>query len=170
MKIEKDNVSIREFKLSDVEKKVEWINNPENNQYLHYNIPLSVEGTTKWFMNKETSSRLDCVIEYDGVPVGVIGLLEIDYFNKKAEFYITLGATEYKRKGIATTATRLIVDYAFDDLQLQKVYLNVDEANEKACRLYEKVGFKCEGIFVKDMFFKNAWINRRRYAIFSEGK
>jgi RimJ/RimL family protein N-acetyltransferase len=46
----------------------------------------------------------------------------------------------------------------------------VDEANEKACRLYEKVGFKCEGIFIKDMYFKGAWINRRRYAILNEGE
>ena len=168
MELLKDNVLIRDFQLEDVAKKVEWINNPDNNEYLHYNLPLSVEGTTQWFINKDNNGRLDCVVEYKGIPVGVIGLLQLDDVNKKAEFYITIGSTEFKRKGIATTATKLIIDYAFHELNLQKVYLNVDEKNEKACKLYEKVGFKCEGIFIKDMFFKNEWINRRRYAVLNE--
>lgn len=168
MELLKDNVLVREFRLEDIPQKVEWINNPNNNEYLHYNLPLSVEGTTHWFINKDSSSRLDCVVEYDGIPVGVIGLLQIDNSNKKAEFYITIGSTEFKRKGIATIATKLIIDYAFHELNLQKVYLNVDEKNENACRLYEKVGFKCEGVFIKDMFFKNEWINRRRYAVLNE--
>lgn len=168
MELLKDGILVREFRLEDVAKKVEWINNPDNNEYLHYNLPLSIEGTTQWFVNKDNSNRIDCIIEYDGMPVGVIGLLQIDDVNKKAEFYITIGSAEFKRKGIATTATRLIVDYAFRELKLKKVYLNVDEKNENACRLYEKVGFKCEGIFIKDMFFKNEWINRRRYAVLNE--
>lgn len=168
MQLEKDNVLIRKFTIDDVERKVEWINNSQNNQYLHYDIPLSIEGTKKWFSNKNNDNRLDCVIEYNGVPVGVIGLLQIDRYNRKSEFYITIGNTEFKRKGIATTATKLLLDYAFGELELQKVYLNVDEQNQNACRLYEKVGFKCEGIFIKDMFFKNEWINRKRYAFIKE--
>lgn len=170
MKLIRDGVLIREFTLDDVDKKVEWINNSENNEYLHYDIPLSIQGTTHWFINKDNRSRLDCIIEYNGIPVGVIGLLQIDNINKKAEFYITIGSTEFKRKGIATKATRLILDYAFSELKLHKVYLNVDEKNESACKLYEKVGFKCEGIFVRDMFFRNEWINRRRYAVLNENE
>ena len=168
MKLIKEDVLIREFTIEDVEKKVEWINNPKNNEYLHYDLPLTIEGTRTWFLKKDNAHRMDGVIEYKGTPVGVIGLLQIDDVNKKAEFYITIGSTEYKHKGIATIATRLLIDYAFDELKLKKVYLNVDEKNENACKLYEKVGFQCEGIFVKDMFFKNEWINRRRYAVLNE--
>lgn len=168
MKLFEDDVVIREFTIDDVEKKVEWINNPANNEYLHYDIPLSIEGTTEWFLKKDNSSRIDGIIEYRGVPIGVIGLLQIDNLNKKAEFYITIGAIEFKRKGIATIATKLMIDYAFRELNLQKIYLNVDEKNERACKLYEKVGFKCEGVFIKDMFFKNEWVNRRRYAVLNE--
>ena len=168
MNLCENDVAIREFTLEDVVRKVEWINNSENNEYLHYDIPLSIERTTDWFVKKDNTSRLDCVIEYKGTPVGVIGLLQIDHVNKKAEFYITIGVSEYKRKGIATTATRLMIEHAFKALKLKKIYLNVDEKNENACKLYEKVGFKCEGVFIKDMFFKNEWINRRRYALLNE--
>lgn len=100
--------------------------------------------------------------------VGLIGLLQIDKGNCKAEYYITIGNTGYKRKGIALKATKLLLEYAFKTLKLKKVYLNVDEKNIAACSLYEKAGFRCEGIFLEDMFFRGEWINRRRYAIINE--
>lgn len=168
MRVELENITIRTFTREDIPQKVEWINNAENNKFLHYNIPLSIEGTTKWFENKDPHSRIDCTIEWCGISVGLIGLLQIDRANCKAEYYIAIGNREYKRKGIALKATKMILQYAFQTLGLRKVYLNVDEKNIAACSLYEKAGFKCEGIFIEDMLFKGEWINRRRYAIFNK--
>lgn len=160
------DVVLRDFEESDVPKKVEWINNSQNNQFLHYELPLKIEKTIEWFRNKDNSRRLDCIIEYEGVPVGLIGLLQIDRVNMKAEYYITIGENSYKQKGIATKATKAILEYAFLKLQLHKVYLTVDAKNEKAIRLYEKVGFEREGYFVDDLFCsQNAeFIDREIYA------
>ena len=145
--------------------KVKWINDPENNQYLHYDIPLEYEKTLRWFHQKDNAHRMDCTIEYDGVPVGVIGLLAIDTVNRKAEYYITVGNTEYHGRGIAKQATMLILEYAFLDLDLNKVYLTVDSDNEKACRLYERVGMSCEGVFREDLLRRGKLIDRKRYSI-----
>ena len=161
------DVVLREFEETDIPKKIEWINNPENNQYLHYDLPLEVEKTTRWFKNKDNSKRIDCIIEYNGMPVGLIGLLQIDRENQKAEYYITIGENGFKHRGIATKATNAIIACAFEELRLHKVYLTVDANNEKAIRLYEKVGFKQEGYFVEDFFCKNVneLVDRVRYAI-----
>lgn len=163
-----NEITIRDFEEKDIENKVKWINNPENNQYLHYDIPLSVEKTREWYKSKNNEKRLDLLIEYNEKPVGLIGLVSIDKANSKAEFYISMGEVAFKGKGIATRATKMLLNYAFDQLQLNKVYLNVDEENSIACRLYEKVGFVCEGIFIKDMLHKGRFINRKRYAILKE--
>ena len=164
------DIVLREFEESDIAKKVEWINNPANNQYLHYDIPLNVDKTLTWFKNKDNSKRVDCIIEYNGTPVGLIGLLQIDKLNKKAEYYITIGETEFKRKGIATKASKAIIDYAFNELKLHKVYLTVDARNDSAIKLYEKVGFKQEGYFVGDLFCEmtQEFIDRERYSIFED--
>lgn len=160
-------VVVRPFGEEDIENKVTWINDTNNNRYLHYDIPLTVEKTTEWF-RKKVNNRLDCTIVYDDIPVGLIGLIGIDKINQKAEFYISMGRHDFKRKGIATIATQLILKYAFEELGLNKVFLNVDEENEAACCLYEKIGFAQEGRFIQDMMHRGKLINRVRYAIFKE--
>ncbi len=160
-----DEVTIRDFRWEDIPMKVQWINNPNMNQFLHYHIPLDLEGTRKWFLSKDNQIRRDCVIEYNGTPVGLIGLLSIDRTNRKAEYYISLGEKKYEHLGIAHKATRLILDYAFYDLSLNKVYLNVDAENEAACRLYSRSGFQCEGLFRQDLMHRGCLIDRKRFAI-----
>ena len=159
-----EKVSLRDFSERDIENKIEWINNPANNTYLHYEIPLNYDKTLQWFLNKDNSKRVDCIIEYEGEPVGVIGLLAIDNQNSKAEYYITVGNEKYKNRGIATKASFLLLEYAFNDLFLNKVYLNVDADNEIACKLYEKIGFLCEGVFCEDMKRNDYYIDRKRYS------
>src|SRR5690606_33745634 len=108
----------------DIPKKVEWINNPNNNQYLHYDLPLKLDKSIEWYERiKDRSDRYDAVIEIDGKPCGIIGLLNIDLKNKKSEFYITIGEPSCKGKGISTAASRLLLSYAFEKLNLNRVYL-----------------------------------------------
>ena len=165
-----DDVILRSFDKDDVETKVNWINNPDNNRFLHYELPLKVDKTLKWFKEKDNTKRIDCIIVYNGIAVGVIGLLSIDKINSKAEYYITIGETSFKNKGIATKATQAIIEYGFKELGLHKIYLTVDADNEAAIRLYEKTGFIREGVFVDDMYNtkKSRFINRARYAIFRQ--
>lgn len=170
MKLSNDDVFLREFEERDIPHKVEWINDPENHQYLHYEIPLRIDKTTEWFLNKNNSTRLDLTIVYDGRPVGVIGLLGIDMKNRKAEYYITVGDKKYKRKGIGVKASKALLRYAFDELKLHKVFLMVDSENQVAVNLYEKIGFMLEGIFKDDLYVdrEKRFINRSRYAVFSD--
>ncbi|MDO5026715.1 MAG: GNAT family protein [Tissierellia bacterium] len=161
--IKSDKICLRYFEISDIENKVKWINDSKNNEFLHYDIPINYEGTLNWFLNKQ-KNREDFVIEYEESPVGVIGLINIDNYNKKAEYYITIGSHEHKRKGIASGSSLLLLRHAFEELGLNKVYLNVDADNTSACKLYEKIGFKCEGTFKDELFFRGKFIDRKRYA------
>ena len=92
-------VSIRRFNKGDIGNKVRWINDERNNQYLHYDLPLEYDKTVRWFERVEgQSDRYDAIIEVDGRPVGLVGLLNIDQKNGKAEYYIAVGEQEYKGK------------------------------------------------------------------------
>lgn len=163
------SISLRKFGWQDIEKKVEWINNPHNNKYLHYNVPLQVDKTAQWFEKvKELKSRIDAVITYDNTPVGLIGLLNIDDINKKAEFYICIGEESARGRGIAKKASMLLLDYAFNELCLNRVYLYTEQENVSAQKLFEKLGFKKEGLIEHDLFYNERFVNRYLYGLLKE--
>lgn len=159
-------VTIRKFSREDIPKKVEWINNPENNQFLHYDIPIEVEKTEKWYDSvRGRTDRYDAVIEADGVPCGTIGLLSIDQKNKKAEYYIAMGETSLKGKGISTKASKLILEYGFNELKLNRIYLFTEVENVPAQKLFEKVGFVKEGCIRSDISSHGKFVDRFVYGI-----
>ena len=167
VKISMQEVKLRKFTESDIENKVKWINDPLNNRYLHYDIPINIENTKIWFnLVKNNPNRHDMIIEYNNNPVGIIGIININ--KKRGEYYITLGENNYKRKGISYEATRLILDYAFNKIELEKVWLCVDEENAPARHLYEKIGFVQEGFLRKDIYVNGKMINRCMYGILKE--
>ncbi len=163
------NVTIRKFERMDIPKKVEWINNPENNRFLHYDIPLEISKTEKWFdSNAGRTDRFDAVIEVDGIPCGTIGLLSIDRKNSKAEYYIAMGEVHLKEKGVSTQASKLILDYAFLELGLNRVYLFTETENVAAQRLFEKVGFVKEGCMKNDIASHGRFVDRFVYGLCKE--
>lgn len=162
-------ISIRKFERTDIPKKVEWINNPVNNKFLHYDIPICVKKTEKWFDSHiGDDTRYDAVIEADGVPVGTIGLLSIDQKNSKAEYYIAMGEPEYKGKGVAKVASLLILEYGFEKLCLNRIYLFTEVENVSAQKLFERVGFVREGVIRQDIESHGKFVDRVVYGYLKE--
>ncbi len=160
------NITIRKFEKTDIPKKVEWINNPNNNQFLHYDIPITIEKTEKWFENHiGDETRYDAVIEVDGIPVGTIGLLSIDRRNFKAEYYIAMGEVNYKGKGVAKKASEEIIKYGFEKLELNRIYLYTEVENVIAQKLFESIGFCKEGIIKQDIKSRGKYVDRIIYGI-----
>lgn len=160
------NVSIRKFEKRDIPNKVKWINDPANNAFLHYDLPLEVGKTEAWFeKNKDRTDRYDAVIEVDGTPVGLIGLLSVDHTNKKAEYYVTLGEREYLGTGVAGRALSMMIEFAFTEMGLNRVYFYTEVDNVAAAKSCERMGFRREGLLKNDLFSKGRFVDRYVYGI-----
>ena len=92
-------------------------------------------------------------IEVDGVVVGDGGLYEIDHYHGRAELGIGLGR-EYWGKGYGQDAVRTLLGYAFRQLNLRKVSLEVLADDARAVRAYRKAGFRDEGRLEKHTWFE----------------
>ena len=162
-------VTVRPFRESDIPDKVRWINDPANHRYLHYELPLTVEGTRQWYYRANNASdRFDGVILADGVSCGVIGLLRIDAEKSDAEFYVTVGEAAYRRRGAALAASRLVLRYAFRELGLSRVYLFTETGNLPAQHLFEKLGFVRERLLANDVFVNGRSADRYQYGVTDE--
>lgn len=155
-----EDVKIRKFTFDDIPLKIEWINNSANNEFLHYDLPLEYDKTVAWFDRvKNRTDRFDAIIEYNGEPVGLTGLLNIDYKNSKAEDYMVVGNTSYKRRGIATKAGTLNALYCFENLGLNKLYAFIEVGNP-SLGLDLKRGFNVEGFLRNDLCMNGKYVDR----------
>lgn len=88
--------------------------------------------------------------------LGDIDLSVINWASRDAFVGLGIGERDFWGKGYGTEAMQLALRYAFLELNLRRVTLNVFEYNERAIRSYEKAGFYLEG--------------RQRQAIQREGR
>ena len=81
----------------------------------------------------------------DGLPVGEVVLFELHEEHESMVFRIALVGPHVFDQGYGTEATRLVRDWCFGELGLRRLALDVDATNERARRVYERVGFVDEG-------------------------
>ena len=112
---------------------------------------LSVDKNKEWFeknlVEEQKDDELFLLIRTleDDRTIGLIGLDGIRWTHGDAWVGIGLGEREYWGKGYGTDAMRILLRYAFEELNLHRLSLSVFEYNPRAIRSYEKVGFIVEG-------------------------
>jgi ribosomal-protein-alanine N-acetyltransferase len=148
-------VYLRPLDLEDVAALTTWLNDPEVTRFLRVHRPLT-RMAEEAFLRKISDSEHDVVL---GIVlrepeqfIGVAGLHHLDVRNRHAEFGIAIGEKTVWGGGCGTEATQLMVRYAFDVLNLNRIWLHVGEDNERAVRVYEKLGFRTEGRLRQDTF------------------
>ena len=77
---------------------------------------------------------------------------KVDLKNRSGVFGIIIGEHEYWSKGYGTDATRTLLDFAFGELGLHRVELEVNDFNPRAVRAYEKAGFKRDGVLRDSLY------------------
>jgi len=164
----KDVLVLRELRDSDKIRLAELCNNRKVWDNLRDTIPFPyTENDAEFFINlcKNQSPAINFAIEYQSELVGVIGLVvQTDVYKLSAEAGYWIGEP-YWGKGIATSALKLIVGYAFNELQLVRVYSGVFDYNKASQRVLEKAGFQLEGILRSSVFKNQRLIDEYRYAI-----
>lgn len=124
-------VSIRTGDISDMitlKQQEEYLKNMNNSGYAFYIVDAKSDAA-----------------------VGIIRLFRINYINRNAVLGAFIGDSNCRNKGIGTESTKLILDFAFNVLNLRNVMIETFSFNERAMKVCKRVGFK--------------EIGRRRHAI-----
>ena len=136
---------VRRLEENDLQLRVSWMNNEKVYKSMHFEVPVVMGNTINWFRNNiGNDKRADLAFEIEGKIVAFGGLTSINREVNKAELYIFVNP-EAQKGGIGTKATILLCQYGFEQIGLNKIYLETNEDNVAARRVYEKCGFKLEG-------------------------
>ncbi|WP_262058047.1 GNAT family N-acetyltransferase [Streptomyces sp. STR69] len=153
---------LRPFTESDADGIRELIQDPE---IVHYTFEPSTELTPErlrsWYATRaDQPDRLDLAVTdpATGELLGEVVLHEWDPTARSCTFRTLIGPRG-RGRGIGTEATRLIVGYAFEQLGLHRIQLEVYGHNHRARRVYEKVGFVVEGVRREAQLRDGEWVD-----------
>lgn len=150
---------------------VRWRNDPTLSGYMFNSAPVTLESHRLWFQRYQNSTdrqEFVIVVSDQRVPIGTIGLSAIDRNNRKAEYGILIGEADYAGKGYAKEASQLLLKYGFEKIDLNKIYLRVFDDNDRAVDLYEKLGFKKDGLLRQDILKAGRFRNVLEMSILKE--
>jgi len=146
--LESSRVRLAPLRAEDAPPLYRWINDRGlvllNNVYR----PVTPDAHQAWFeaVQRQPNSVIFTIRDpADDRLMGTCQLVEIDTVARRAELRIRLGELRDQGRGLGTSAVRLLLGHAFEDLNLERVFLHVFATNERAIRCYLKAGFRQEG-------------------------
>ena len=136
----------------DAERFARWASDSEYSRLLDTDPARlwSIQKSKEWLekdQEKDSSEDFFFMIRTreDNLTIGFIGLDGIRWNHGDAYVGVGIGEREFRGKGYGTDAMRVLLKYAFTELNLNRVSLNVFAYNPMAIRSYEKTGFVIEG-------------------------
>lgn len=162
MLFESARIRLRKMTKEDAALYHKWRNDVEvmysTSQSLDvYPMKATEEFVEFIILGADTSKGYIMIDKKKEQSIGIISLINIDYKNRSAECIIDIGEKEYWGKGYGREGMKLLLDYAFYEMNLHRMTLRVFSFNERAVRLYKKIGFKSEGKSREALFREGKW-------------
>ncbi|WP_276380221.1 GNAT family N-acetyltransferase [Flavobacterium sp. H4147] len=171
LKIKTLRLQIRHLRISDLEDFHIYRSNPEVTKYQGFDVMTLKEAEAfiqenavhyfgepgQWVQyaieNNETKKIIgDCAIKLDS------------YDPRIAEIGITISHLE-QQKGYAKETLLGIMKFLFEEKDIHRIVEIVDAENEASIKLLESTGFRREGHFIENIFFKGKWGSEFQYAM-----
>ena len=168
-----ENITLRSISESDTENVLRWRNSKEVVQYFNYQAKVTVADHQKWLDTKVKTGNVYQFIIHDSYlrkDVGSVYLQDIDHENSKAEYGIFIGEKEALNKGIGSVVAKTIISFAFKNLKLNRLFLQVHADNVRAIKCYENVGFMKEELLRNNVFVNGKYCDIVIMGIMREDK
>ena len=168
--IEGKRICLRALRPEDLEKGyLRWINDTDVNAFLAAGTrPVSTSALRAYYENITRSANdvmFAIVVKKTDKYIGNIKLGGIDWTDRRAHCGRMIGDRASWGKGYGTEALELVLDYAFNTLNLNRVYNTIVSGNIGAMKSCEKAGMEREGVFPQFKFARGGYKDVVQYGI-----
>ena len=153
-----ERLGLRALEKEDLILLRDWRNIPAFRRNFREYRELNMANQQAWF-DRTNSNPNDFmfVIQQlsDGKPIGACGLLYTNWIIRSADFsfYIGMDNLYIDDNGIAYEAAKLLLDYGFRNLNLNKIWMELYEFDSKKIDFFTKeLGFKVDGKLRQNCF------------------
>lgn len=172
--LQTERLILRRLRESDLVPFIDYLNDPEVAKY------------QTWDSYSEQRAR-EVIAEQEALEPGISGsafLFAVESKETKtlaghvvltvqekdllqAEIGFTF-AREYQGRGLASEAATRVLEYAFIEMGLHRVFANTDCENLSSVAMLSRLGMRREGHYIQNIWFKGKWGDEYQYAILSE--
>ena len=133
------HIVLTELRSEDSPRLFRWINDPQTVRFNAPYKPIHAASHAKWFERVlgDPKRIIFAIRNPTGGLLGFVQLIDVDPIHRSAELTIRIGDDKNRNHGAGSEAVKLIVDFAFRDCNLQRVWLHVFATNKRAIRAYE---------------------------------
>ena len=168
--LQSKRLSLRGVNQSDLnENYLGWLNDPLVNQSLETRfLPQTFESiTTYWKSHKDDPSSpwFAICLSSDGRHIGNIKLGPIDWLHRRADISLLIGERSLWGCGYASESIAIIRDWAFAELDLQKLNSGIYKGNIASRRAFEKCGFELEGTIREEVVYSSRRLDMWRMGL-----
>ncbi len=177
--LEGAKVILRPLQNTDIGARyLSWLNDREVTKFMEErNFPCTIQDIRKFYeeMNRSKTDVLLAIVDKKkDLHIGNIKLGGINWAHRFGELGIMIGEKRYWGKGYGQDACKVLLKYAFERLNMNKIFLGTYAAHKSAIRSYKKAGFRIEGR-IKDIFyFEDRYVDKVMMGItrreFSKGR
>jgi RimJ/RimL family protein N-acetyltransferase len=165
-------VTLRPLAETDVDSILTWVNRPEvvGNLAAFSGAPLTREQELDWIRRTLASKdRVWSVVATDdGRYLGQVGIHQIHARSRVGRLGVVIASRAEMGKGFGSAAVRAVLDRAFGELGLHKLWLMVFRSNDRGQRLYRRLGFVEEGILREEYFHEGGWHDMVRMSMLAQ--
>ena len=169
-----DRITLRDVRLSDCKEYYEYLNHPEVSKFIPTScLPSSPEGAKKELQffrnlhNRRLSIYWAITESSTDKMIGACGFEKWSRLHQRLELAYDIDAN-YWRQGIATQCLTAIINYAFQEMQAQRVEAFLKPDNVASAGLLNKIGFTHEAVLKKYRFFQGEHIDVDLYALIND--
>ncbi len=170
MNIIGDLIKLRAVELNDLDVLQKWANDPTIQYMLGgWHFPINRNDQEKWYQNLSCNSMNQRFIIEDSNnnKLGMANLLNINLKDGNAELGLLLDP-KYQGKGFGIEVVKILMQYAFEELRLNRLETTIIATNKASLSLFlKKCNWKQEGILRNWYFRQNKFIDKVMLGILS---
>jgi UDP-4-amino-4,6-dideoxy-N-acetyl-beta-L-altrosamine N-acetyltransferase len=140
LEIIKNGITLKKINENDLELIRNWRNSDFVKQFMIYKENITPEMQKKWYESINNEFNYYFIVLSQDTPVGLANLKDIDYKLNTAEWGVFLSSSKYLNGIIGIQTTISLLEFAFNELELQLVRSSILLSNESAIKFNKQLG------------------------------